>query len=81
MADSDSNHCYYPTAWPGTRRTPWKERIMKVILDVAMWIIIASLIVLVIMNPAGFSQDVSSISTFVTGESKILTGSGYQKAA
>jgi len=54
---------------------------MKVILDVAMWIIIASLIVLVIMNPAGFSQDVSSISTFVTGESKILTGSGYQKAA
>jgi len=54
---------------------------MKGILDVIMWLIVASLIVLVIMNPAGFASDVSAIGGFTTGESTILTGSGYKRAA
>ena len=51
---------------------------MKGILDIVMWLIVASLIVLVIMNPKGFSSDVTSVGGVVTGESTILTGSGYK---
>lgn len=50
------------------------------VMDVFMWIIIASLVVLVVMNPQGFSTDVSSVGGFVQGESTTLTGSGYKKA-
>lgn len=50
------------------------------LLEIAMWIILGSALVLVIMNPSGFSQDVSAVGGFVTGESTILTGSGYKKA-
>jgi hypothetical protein len=53
------------------------------ILDVVLWLIIASAIVLVIMNPGGFSKDVAAIGGFVTGESTILTGApnatGYKQ--
>lgn len=59
-----------------------EERIMvKGFLDIAMLLVIGSLIVLVIMNPQGFATDVSSVSSFTQGESTILTGSGYKKAA
>jgi hypothetical protein len=51
------------------------------VLDIIMWLIIGSLVVLIIMNPGGFSQDVGSVGTFTQGESTILTGSGYKKAA
>lgn len=51
---------------------------MKGALDVIMWLIVASLIVLVIMNPGGFSKAVSSVGGVVTQESTILTGSGYK---
>lgn len=55
------------------------------ILDVVLWLIIGSALVLVIMNPKGFSQDVSAIGGFVTGESSILTGApkatGYKQVA
>lgn len=54
---------------------------MKAILDISMWLILASLVVLVIMNPTGFSSDVSSVGDFVQGESKVLTGTGYKKAS
>lgn len=47
------------------------------VMDIFMWIIIASLVVLVVMNPKGFSTDVSSVGGFVTTESTVLTGSGY----
>ncbi len=50
---------------------------MKGVMDIAMWLILASLIVLIVMNPKGFSSAVSSIGGFVQGESKILTGTGY----
>jgi len=49
-------------------------------MDIVLWILVGSIFVLVIMNPGGFSQDVTSVGGFVTNESKILTGSGYQKA-
>ena len=48
------------------------------ILDIALWLILASLVVLIIMNPKGFTQDVGSIGTATQGESTILTGSGYK---
>ena len=51
----------------------------KAFMDIIMWIIIGSALVLVIMNPSGFSQDVTAVGGFVTGESTILTGSGYKK--
>lgn len=57
-----------------------KGGLMQGVLDIAMWIILGSLVVLIIMNPSGFSQDVSAIGGGVQGESKILTGSGYVKA-
>lgn len=52
---------------------------MRGFMDIIMWLIIASVIVLVIMNPSGFAADVSAVSSFTTSESKILTGSGYIK--
>jgi hypothetical protein len=52
----------------------------KGVLDVVMWIIIGSLIVLIIMNPSGFAQDVGAVGGAVQGESSVLTGSGYKKA-
>jgi hypothetical protein len=48
-------------------------------MDIILWLIIASALVLVIMNPSGFSQDVAAIGGFTTKESTILTGSGYIK--
>lgn len=53
----------------------------RIFLDVVLWLIIGSALVLVIMNPQGFTADISSISGFVQGESKILTGTDYRKAA
>ena len=50
-------------------------------LDIILWLIIASAFVAALMNPSGFSQGVGAISTFVTGESAILTGTGYKKPA
>lgn len=51
---------------------------MKGALDVIMWLIVASLIVLVIMNPGGFAKAVGSVGGVITQESTILTGSGYK---
>jgi hypothetical protein len=77
VADSDSNGCY-PDRF---RSTFWEKKSMtKAILDVALWIIIASVFVLVIMNPQGFATDVSAVGGAVTSESKVLTGTGYVKA-
>lgn len=49
----------------------------KGILDVIMWLIVGSLIVLIIMNPSGFAKDVGAVGGEVRGESTVLTGSGY----
>lgn len=50
-----------------------------VVLDIIMYLIVASLVVLIIMNASNFATAVSAIGGLVTGESKILTGSGYNK--
>jgi hypothetical protein len=50
-----------------------------VILDIIMYIIVASLVVLIVMNASNFATAVTSIGGLITGESTILTGSGYNK--
>ena len=52
----------------------------KAILDIAMWIIVGSLVVLAVMNAKNFSTDVTAIGNAVEGESTILSGSGYKLA-
>jgi hypothetical protein len=51
------------------------------VMEVIYWVIVASLVVLVIMNPSGFVSDVGSVGTASTNLSKTLSGSGYVKAA
>jgi hypothetical protein len=48
------------------------------IVEIIMWVIVASLVVLVVMNPKGFASAVANIGGLVMGESRILSGSGYQ---
>jgi hypothetical protein len=50
---------------------------MDKLIDLVYWIFGLSIVVLIVMNAGGFAQAVSSISSFVTGESAILSGSGY----
>jgi hypothetical protein len=50
----------------------------KSFIEIIMWLIVASLVVLVVMNPKGFSAAVTSVGGLITGESSILTGSGYK---
>lgn len=49
------------------------------VLDIILWLIIASAFVAAVMNPDGFAKGVTAIGGFVTGESAILTGTGYKK--
>lgn len=54
---------------------------MRSITEIILWLIVAAALVLIIMNPSGFSQDVTATSGAGNSTLKILTGSGYQKAA
>jgi hypothetical protein len=47
---------------------------MKGLLDIVMWLIIGSLVVLAVTNAGGFSQAVGAVGGFVQGESRILAG-------
>lgn len=47
------------------------------VTEIVLWLILASLVVLVVMNPKGFVADVGAVGWQATSESKILTGSGY----
>jgi hypothetical protein len=49
-------------------------------VEIILWLIIASLVVLVIMNPKGFVAAMTSFTGLITGESRILTGAGYASA-
>lgn len=44
------------------------------IMDIASWLIVASLVVLIITHPNGFSKDVTSLGSVVTGGMHELTG-------
>lgn len=50
-----------------------------VILDIIMYLIVASLVVLIVMNASGFATAVTAVGGLVQGESKVLSGSGYSK--
>lgn len=50
---------------------------MKTAVEVIGWIIIASLVVLVIMNAGSFATVVGAGSSAMLSESALLTGSGY----
>lgn len=50
---------------------------MKNIMDIIMWLIVASIIVLVVMHPSATAQELTSGGNVLTHESQILTGSGY----
>jgi len=50
------------------------------ILGVVLMLIVASLVVLFIMNPNGFSSAIRAVGGQAGGESTILTGSGYKRA-
>lgn len=52
----------------------------KAVLDIMLWIILASVAVLVIMNPTGFATDVGAVTGGVNTISTTLTGSGYKLA-
>lgn len=47
---------------------------MKDVMDIAMWIILGSALVLIITNASNFATAVGSVGTFVQGESNILAG-------
>ena len=51
---------------------------MKHIMDILMWLIVASIIVLVVMHPSATAQEITAGGNVLTHESTILTGSGYQ---
>jgi len=49
-------------------------------VGIIIMLIIASLVVLFIMNPNGFSSMIKSVGGQAAGESTVLSGSGYRKA-
>ena len=48
----------------------------KTALDMFTYLLLALFAVLVITHASGFATAISSLSSFVTAESKILTGAG-----
>lgn len=54
---------------------------MNRVVEIFLWLIIASLVVLVIMNPTGFAVAVQTIGSQTQGIMTTLTGSGYKRAA
>jgi hypothetical protein len=53
----------------------------RTIMDIVMLFVLASLAVLIIMNPSGFAQDVTSLGGYAIAQTTVFTGSGYKKAA
>jgi hypothetical protein len=51
----------------------------KDILDITMYLIVAALIVLIIMNPKGFASAVTSTDTAANNTLKTISGSNYGK--
>lgn len=49
------------------------------VMELVSWIIIASIIVLIIMNAPKFAVAIGSLTGFVGNESAMFTGSGYNK--
>ncbi len=47
---------------------------MHAVMDIALWIILGSALVLIVTNAGGFATAVSAIGGFITGESRVLAG-------
>lgn len=52
----------------------------KTVVEVVSWLIIASLVVLVVMNAKNVAQVVTSVGGFWTTETSMFTGSNYGTA-
>lgn len=52
----------------------------KQIIEVVSWLIIASLVVLVVMNASNVAKVVSSVGGFWINETSMFTGSNYNTA-
>ena len=52
----------------------------KDILDISMYLIIAALVVLIVMNSKGFATAVSSVGSTVNSTLGTISGSGYKLA-
>jgi hypothetical protein len=52
---------------------------LATIMDIVMLFVVASLIVLIIMNPSGFAKDVASIGNFSLAQTSVFSGSNYGK--
>lgn len=50
---------------------------MHYVMDIIMLFVLASLVVLVIMNPSGFAKDVASLGNFSLAQTSVFTGSTY----
>jgi hypothetical protein len=53
---------------------------MKSIMDIIMLFVLASLAVLVIMNPTGFAHDVAALGNFSLAQTSLFSGSNYNKS-
>ena len=52
----------------------------KSIVEIISWLIVASLVVLVVMNASKVATVVTSVGGFWTNETTLFTGSGYKAA-
>lgn len=53
--------------------------INKDILDISMYLILAALVVLIVMNAKNFAVAVTGVSSGVNGTLKTISGSNYGK--
>jgi hypothetical protein len=47
------------------------------LMDIITLLVVASLVVLIIMNPSGFTQDVTSVGGYSLNQTSMFTGSNY----
>jgi hypothetical protein len=52
---------------------------LRTLMDIVMLFVVASLVVLIIMNPSGFAKDVASIGNFSLAQTSLFSGSNYNK--
>jgi hypothetical protein len=51
------------------------------IMDIITLLVVGSLIVLIIMNPKGFTSDVGSLSSYSLNQTSMFTGSNYNTSS
>jgi hypothetical protein len=47
------------------------------VMDIITLLVVASLVVLIIMNPSGFTSDVGAVGGYSLNQTSMFTGSGY----